>query len=106
MSPMNATGPTMLHKPVAQEAHQLSSAAPLGWLLVTVPIVGVGVWFGLRRQRHARTHPQEHAFRALGRRMKLRQRDMQAVRVYARSAGIDSPIAVLMDPNRLQEAIK
>ncbi|MFG0244628.1 MAG: hypothetical protein ACF8MF_01075 [Phycisphaerales bacterium JB052] len=102
---MSAAGPTTLHIPVEQGTQPMAGAEPAAWFLVVVPVVAVGVWFGLRRSRHARTHPQEHAFRALARRMKLRPREVQAVRVYARSSGIESPVAVLMDPDRLREAI-
>ncbi len=102
---MNPSVPTTLHKP-AEQIVPLEGTQSFAWFMIVIPIVAAGVWLGVRRNRQARTNPQEHAFRALARRMKLRQREMHAVRVYARSSGMESPIAVLMDPNRLQDALK
>ena len=97
--------PTTLHKPAEPIALQQQTQA-FAWFLIAIPIIIAGVWLGVRRGRQARSRPHEHAFRALARRMGLGQRDMQAVRNYARTSGIQSPLAILMDPNRLSDALR
>lgn len=101
---MGLGGPTTLHRPVDVPAPSGTGQAA-GWFLVVVPVVAAAVWLGVRRRRFARRYPREHAFRALGRRMGLGAREMQAVRAYALDRGGLSPIGVLMDQQRLDEAL-
>lgn len=101
---MGLGGPTTLHRPV-DALLPAGGGQALGWFLVAVPVLAVAVWFGMRRHRFAQRHPREHAFRALSRRMGLGAREMRAVRAYAQNNGGLSPIGVLMDADRLDEAL-
>ena len=77
----------------------------IGWAMVLLPVLALCIWAWFTRQRHWREHPKEHAFRALARRMKLRRSEVEAIRVYAHGATHCSPITVLMDSKKLQEAL-
>jgi hypothetical protein len=57
------------------------------------------------RSRRRRLRPEERTFRSLARRMRLKHRQIQAVRRYAKSSGRCQPLAVLMNQSMLREAL-
>jgi hypothetical protein len=100
--------PTVLHLPEAQTSPEsMLSVLPitLAWIGVVVPVLGLVIWFAIRRRKVMLAQPEEHAFRALGKRMHLRARDMKAVRIFATEHASCKPIAVLMNEQLLAQAL-
>lgn len=101
---MKLPEPTTLHLDLPS-APTVSSSSPVAWIAVVVPIVIAIAWYAFHRRRQARLCPDEHAFRALARRMRLRSREVRSVRAYAADVAHVSPITVLMNPALTQEAL-
>ena len=77
----------------------------LAWGGVLLPIFALVVWFIFRKRQIAKAYPEEHAFRALAKRMHLRTREIKAVRRFAREQGSCAPIGVLMNEQLLTQAL-
>lgn len=103
---MSPDAPTTLHIP-GQEPDVPAGAFVLGgaWLLVAFPLVCGLVWFLVLANRRRRVRPEEHAFFALCKRMRLRRGQVAAVRRYAERVARCEPIEVLMNEQMLAQAI-
>ena len=90
--------PTTLHVPASPSpAAADSGLIGLAWVAVLIPFVVLCAWFILRSRRMAHLNPEEHAFRALARRLRLRAKQIDRVRRYAHEIANCSPLEVLMD---------
>lgn len=99
--------PTTLHVPNQAQPVPAQSLMSLGaWILVCIPILILIVWVVGRMSRRRRLRPEEHAFFALAKRLRLHRDQVEAVRAYARGAGQCEPIEVLMNEQMLASAIE
>lgn len=102
---MTLPPPTELYRGVAEAAPQDASHT-IAWFAVLLPAIVVFLWQVSRRRQHARMYPDEHAFRALAKRLRLRANEVRAVRDYANSVARIPPIVVLMNDQMCQEALE
>ncbi len=101
---MTMPQPTELYRGVA-DAMPAETTHTIAWFAVLLPILVMFAWQVSRRRRNARLHPDEHAFRALAKRLRLRANEIHAVRDYAKGIARTPPIVVLMNAQMCQEAI-
>ncbi len=90
--------PTTLHVPASPSpASGNTGLIGLAWVAVLIPFVVLCVWYILRSRQLAQRHPEEHAFRSLAKRFRLRAKQIERVRRYAHEIANCSPLEVLMD---------
>lgn len=98
--------PSELYIPGASDASTGTSDLSQWVLYIAVVVIAIGLgWFGLRAVRDRGVHPDEHAFRSLARRLKLKRSEIDAVRTFARAMDGRKPIEVLMNQHLLEQAI-
>ncbi|MCR9075516.1 MAG: hypothetical protein NXI07_05700 [bacterium] len=95
---MQEAEPTTLHVPASTSpAAAETGLIGFAWVAVLIPVVVLVAWYVLRARRLAQLNPEEHAFRSLARRFRLRANQIERVRRYAHEIANCSPLEVLMD---------
>lgn len=103
---MQGDGPTTLHTPEpAGPAPYAQGTIGFAWLAAVLPVVVIIVWLVRRAHRDAQQHPEEHAFRSLAKRLRLRPAQVEQIRRYAREVAGCKPIEVLMHDGMLDQAM-
>jgi hypothetical protein len=101
---MQMQEPTTLHIPVQGPIEPQAPILPVAWVASILPIVVGLVWLLALARRRAKVNPEEHAFRSLSRRMRLRRHQVTAVRACALNTRTQ-PIDVLLNERLLQQAL-
>lgn len=101
---MQTSEPTTLHVPQPPQDHTPAATQSIALLAAIIPIAIGLVWFAILLKRRAKLRPEEHAFRALARRMRLGRSQVVAVRRCARDTRRE-PIDVLMDEQMLHRVL-
>lgn len=98
--------PVRLAKPATDAAQTLSASTVNWWIMIPVILVGIAaiLTIQLRITRARKLPPEERAFRALARRMRLPSRYRVLVRRLAREPDAPPPVAMLVSDNALRIA--
>lgn len=101
---MSPSAPTTLHTGVLDPIAPPGSAGVI-WYGSAALILFAGSLIVLHRSRRRHVRSEERTFRTLAKRMRLKHKQIQAVRNYANASGRCQPVAVLMNESMLREAL-